>query len=102
MDPYYCSLYICTVKIDPDYCILYMYDQIYDRTWRHFVEKRLELVHPNLGRPRCIPVYDKSRATGKRVGCLFAENMANVGAGCNLEFATALPNLNRVQVNSLY
>lgn len=62
-------------------------------TWGDYIEEVLKLIHPDLCQPPVVLVDDVSRPAGEGVRCCLSENVANVGAGDNLEGAAALPNL---------
>lgn len=62
-------------------------------TWGYYIEEIFELIHPDLCQAPVVLVDDVPRATREGVRCCFAENVANMRAGDDLEGATTLPNL---------
>ena len=66
-------------------------------TWIHGIVKVSPLVHPHLGNSGRVLVDDLGDPAGERVRGLVPENVAHVGTGNNLQDASALPNLDRVE-----
>jgi len=63
------------------------------RTWVHFVEEILPIIHPNFSHTGGILVHDFGNTSRKGVRGFITKDVPNVRTGTDLQHAPALPDL---------